>query len=77
MKREEQIEKEAKRVSYNSDEFNSFIQAAEWADETMMEKMFTWLESIDFEMEYMYSDDEYTFFDGEKFISDLRKTMEG
>lgn len=77
MKREEQIEKEAKRVSYNGDEFNSFVQAAEWADETMMEKMCSWLESIDFEMEYMYSDDGYTFFDREKFIRDLRKTMEG
>lgn len=43
MKREEQIEKEAKRVSYNSDEFNSFIQAAEWADETMIEKACEWL----------------------------------
>lgn len=76
MTREEQIEKEAKRVSYNGDEFHSFIQAAEWVDETMMEKMCSWLESIDFEMEYMYSDDGHTFFDGEKFISDLRKTME-
>lgn len=76
MKREEQIEKEAKRVSYNGDEFHSFIQAAEWADETMMEKICEWLETIDFEMEYMYNDDGYTFFDEEKFIKDLRKTME-
>lgn len=45
MNREEQIEKEAKRVSYNGDEFHSFIQAAEWADKTMVEKMCKWLES--------------------------------
>ena len=63
-------------MSYNGDEFHSFLQAAEWADETMMEKMCAWLESIDFEMEYMNSDDGYTFFDKEKFIGDLRKTME-
>lgn len=43
MKREEQIEKEATRVSYNGDEFQSFIQGAEWADETMIEKMVKWL----------------------------------
>lgn len=45
MTREEQIEKEAKRVSYNGDEFNSFIQGAEWADKTMLEKMYIWLEN--------------------------------
>lgn len=78
MTREEQIEKEAKRVSYNGDEFHSFIQAAEWADETMMEKMCSWLESIDFEMEYMNSDcDGYTCFDGEKFIEDFRNQWRG
>jgi hypothetical protein len=76
MTREEQIEKEAKRVSYNGDEFNSFIQGAEWADESMIEKMYKWLETIDFEMEYMNSSDGYTFFDKEKFINDFRKTME-
>ncbi len=76
MTREEQIEKEAKRVSYNGDEFHSFIQGAEWADETIIEKMREWLETIDFEMEYMYSSDGYTFFDNEKFINDFRKTME-
>ena len=43
----------------------------------IIDKSFEWLETIDFEMEYMYSDsDGYTFFDKEKFISDLRKTME-
>ena len=33
MTRDEQIEKEAHRVSYNGDEYSSFIQGAEWADE--------------------------------------------
>lgn len=32
MTREEQIEKEANRVSHNGDEYTSFIQGAEWAD---------------------------------------------
>lgn len=42
----------------------------------VINKSFEWLETIDFEVEYMYSDDDgYTFFDNEKFISDLRKTM--
>ena len=43
MKREEEIEKEAHRVSYNGDEFSSFIQGAEWADETMIDKAVNWL----------------------------------
>lgn len=48
MTREEQIEKEAHRVSYNSDEYGSFIQGAEWADETMIEKAIKWIkENID------------------------------
>ena len=33
MKREEQIEKEANRVSWDSGEYHSFIEGAEWADE--------------------------------------------
>ena len=44
MTREEQIEKEARLVSYNGDEFTSFIQGAEWADKTMIEKACRWLE---------------------------------
>jgi hypothetical protein len=35
-----------------------------------------WLEGIDFEFEYQYSEDGYTFFDNEKFINDFRKAME-
>lgn len=42
----------------------------------LIEKACKWLETIDFEMEYMYSNDGYTFFDQEKFINDFRKTME-
>ena len=53
-----------------------FTTGAKWADETMMKKMCKWLETIDFEMEYMNSSDGYTFFDKEKFIEDFRKTME-
>ena len=36
--REEEIETEAYRVSNNGDEYTSFIQGAEWADKTMIEK---------------------------------------
>lgn len=43
MTRKEEIEKEANRVSYNGDEFSSFILGAEWADETMIDKACDWL----------------------------------
>ena len=43
MTREEEIKKEAHRVSYNGDEFSSFILGAEWADETMIERAAEWL----------------------------------
>ena len=39
MTREEEIKKEAYRVSYNGDEFHSFIQGAKWADKTMIVKL--------------------------------------
>lgn len=65
MKREEEIEKEAKRVSYNGDEFQSFIQGAEWADETMIEKMYKWLES---------NIDKYAMVNGDKIV--LKKSFE-
>jgi hypothetical protein len=35
-----------------------------------------WLEGRDTEMEYLYSEGEYTFFNTEKFIDDSRKAME-
>lgn len=34
-----------------------------------------WMALIDFEMQYQYSDDGYTFFDADQFIKDLRKAM--
>lgn len=43
MIRQEEIEKEAHRVSNNGDEYTSFIQGAEWADKTMIEKVCEWL----------------------------------
>lgn len=43
MTREEEIEKEAYRVSNNGDEYSSFIQGAKWADKTMIEKARKWL----------------------------------
>ena len=35
-----------------------------------------WMALIDFEMQYQYIDDGYTFFDADQFIKDLRKAME-
>ena len=61
------------------DELNrnkSFEDGAKWADKTMTNKACKWLECIDFEMEYHYSEDGYTFFDADKFIEDFRKAME-
>jgi hypothetical protein len=45
--------------------------------EKYFDKACAWLEGIDFEFEYQYSEDGYTFFDNEKFINDFRKAMEG
>ena len=50
MTREEEIEKEANRVSYNGDEFYSFIKGAEWADKTMIDKACKWIEEYLFEV---------------------------
>lgn len=75
MTREEQIENEAYRVSNNTDEFNSFIQGAEWADETMIDKVCKWL----YKNTYRHVDDsrvsmnfEYTI----DMIENFRKAME-
>ena len=43
MTRVEEIEKKAHQVSYNTDEYESFILGAEWADETMIDKACEWL----------------------------------
>ena len=83
MTREEQITETAKEYynpksgfPYSLQMRVGFTTGAKWADETMIDKICKWLETIDFEMEYMYSSDGYTFFDKEKFINDFRKTME-
>lgn len=44
--------------------------------EKYFDKTCEWLEDINFEREYQYSNDGYTFFDKEKFINDFRKAME-
>ena len=59
----------------------SFIEGAKWADEItkkeLINKACEWMECIDFEMEYQYTDnDGYSFFDADKFIEDFRKAME-
>lgn len=44
--------------------------------EELIKKACKWMECIDFEMEYQYTDnDGYSFFDADKFIEDFRKAM--
>ena len=82
--REEEIRQMAKsytQVIYDSlDDFSditdAYVDGAKWADKTMIDKMLKWMECIDFEMDYQYSEDGYTFFDADKFINDFRKAME-
>lgn len=58
------------------DRTEGFIDGANWADKTMIDKVCEWLEDMDFEFEYHYSEDGFVFFDKEKFINDFRKAME-
>lgn len=71
MTREEEIKKEAHRVSCNGDEFSSFILGAEWADETMIDKACEWLKEKNkmcmYELEMIL---------GRNFIEDFKKEME-
>lgn len=64
MTREEQIEKEANRVSYNTDECHSFILGAEWADKTMIDKACEFLKQYNSGVR------------GKEFIEIFRKAME-
>lgn len=63
MTRETQIEKEAHRVSYNSDEYHSFIQGAEW----MLEQV------LDFMRNFKNEQGEFPLYD---YIGNVRKAME-
>ena len=71
MTRNEEINKEAHRVSCNGDEFSSFILGAEWADETMIDKACEWLKEKNkmcmYELEMIL---------GRNFIEDFKKEME-
>ena len=51
MTREEEIKKEAYRVSYNGDEFSSFVLGAEWADKTLIDKACEWAKKR-FDLDY-------------------------
>lgn len=78
MTREQQIENEAYRVSNNSDEFNSFIQGAEWADKTMIDKscemLYAMLTTQDInDYDYVTAP---AYDNVEDFIEDFRKAME-
>ena len=74
MTREEQIEKEAKRVSYNGDEFSSFIQGAEWADKTMIEKAYKWLKQN--AKDYVVTCYDEGELNDEDLLNDFKKAME-
>lgn len=54
----------------------AFEAGAEWMKKKFIDKACEWLEDIDFEMQYQYSEDGSTFFDGGIFIEDFRKAME-
>ena len=75
MTRQEEIVKAAHEF-YKGDEVSTFIVVAQWADKTMIEKLCEWLEDVDYEMQYQYSEDGYTFFNKDKFIKDFCKAME-
>lgn len=75
MNREEEINKEAHRVSYNGDEFSSFIQAAEWADKTMIEKVCDWIKTH-IEEYYTYDAWNGDYIDVDALITDFKKKME-
>ena len=51
----------------------AFIEGANWADRTMIDKACEWFENVDFEMTYIDSEG---LFDKEQFINDFRKAME-
>lgn len=45
-------------------------------EQKLIDKACKWMENIDFEMDYQYTDnDGYSFFDADKFIEDFRKAM--
>ena len=83
MTRKELIEKAAAERAAAATEdkglrYLDFVNTAEWADRTMIDKACEWLQCIDFEVEYFTIDsDGYTFFNADKFIEDFCKTMEG
>jgi hypothetical protein len=74
MTRDEQIEKEAKRVSYNGDMFSSFIQGAEWADKTMIDKAYEWLKQN--AKNYVVTCYDEGELNDEDLLNDFKKAME-
>lgn len=75
MTREEKIKKEAHRVSCNGDEFSSFILGAEWADETMIEKVCDWIKTH-IEEYYTYDVWKGDCIDVDTLINDFKKAMQ-
>jgi hypothetical protein len=82
MKRKEEIMGAAlffaRKNKNNPSPYLDFVEAAEWADRTMIHKACEWFECIDFKGDYFTidSDDGCTFFNIDKFIEDFSKAME-
>ena len=53
-----------------------FIQGAEWADRTMIDKICNWLEKHLYDEAYIFRDNEGTWIDIESVIEDLRTVAE-
>ena len=70
MTRVEEIEKKAHQISYNTDEYESFILGAEWADETMIKKACRYLDA-----NFPEIDSVGTWYK-KSFIENLKKAME-
>lgn len=80
MTREEEIKKEAHRVSCNGDEFSSFILGAEWADETMIDKACLYLKEalINTRDNFGYAVvASFDTIDLDGFIEEFRKELKG
>ena len=53
-----------------------FIQGAEWADRTMIDRICEWLEKHFYDEAYLFRDNEGTWVDIESVIEDLRTVAE-
>lgn len=77
MRREEQIEQQAYEFAFSTSSIrpelnaDSFIQGAQWADQTMLDKVCEWLK----ENAYLYVSDFTGSLDEERLIIHLKQAM--